>query len=83
MIKELRLTIIFMAAFTVVGIAAFIGVARAEEKSNHDMHDLSKQSQNPVSKLISVPFEMNNTFNNGSEDAYVMTLNISRSSRCL
>jgi len=70
------LIIIVFVALTVVGIAAFIGAARAEEKGAHDMKDLAKQSQNPVAKLISVPFEMNNTFNNGSDDAYVMNLNI-------
>ena len=32
------------------------------------MQDLAKQSQNPVAKLISVPFENNATF--GSYDVY-------------
>jgi hypothetical protein len=76
MIKELRLTIIFMAAFTLIGLAAFTGAARAEEKATHDAGELAKQSQNPVSKLISVPFENNATFNNGTEDAFVNILNI-------
>ena len=74
--KTFRITTLMFAALTLIGIAVFTGAARAEEKGTHDVHDLAKQSQNPVSSLISVPFEMNNTFNNGPEDAYAMTLNI-------
>jgi hypothetical protein len=42
--------------------------ARADEQ------DLAKASQNPVSSLISVPFENISSFNNGPNDAYVNTL---------
>ena len=42
----------------------------------HPEHDLAKASQNPVAKLISVPFENNATFNNGTEDVFVNILNI-------
>jgi len=35
-----------------------------------------KISQNPVSRLISVPFENNATFNNGRDDDFVNILNI-------
>ncbi len=38
--------------------------------------DLAKQSQNPVAKLISVPFENNATFNNGKDDHFVNILNV-------
>ena len=76
MIKKLRITTIFIAALTVVGIAVYTGAARAEDKGAQDTHELAKQSQNPVSTLISVPFENNATFNNGPEDAFVNILNI-------
>lgn len=72
MIKKLRITTIFIAALTVVGIAVYTGAARAEDKGAQDTHGLAKQSRT----LISVPFENNSTFNNGPEDAYVNTLNI-------
>ena len=47
--------------------------ARTEDKATQD---LAKESQNPISTLISVPFENNTTFNNGTEDAIVNILNI-------
>ena len=57
---------------TLIGAAIFsIGPAWAE---GH--HDLAKASQNPVSSLISVPFENNSNFNVGPEDAYTNVLNI-------
>ena len=74
--RILKLTVVFAAAFFALGIMVSIDAVRAEEKATHDPKELAKQSQNPVSSLISVPFEMNNTFNNGPEDAYAMTLNI-------
>jgi hypothetical protein len=75
-VKKLNRTTTLFAALFFLGVAAFTSNARAEDKSKHDVKELAKQSQNPVSKLISVPFEMNNTLNNGPEDAYAMTLNI-------
>ena len=39
-----------------------------------DTSDLAKASQNPISSLISVPFEFNNNFNTGPEDAYFQQL---------
>ena len=36
--------------------------------------DLARASQNPISSLISVPFEFNNNFNTGPEDAYFQQL---------
>lgn len=39
-----------------------------------DTEALAKASQNPVSSLISVPFENISSFNNGTGDAYVNTL---------
>ena len=76
MIKKSGLAMILIAAVSVICIATFSGAARAEEKGSQDANELAKQSQNPVSTLISVPFENNATFNNGPEDAYVNILNI-------
>ena len=76
MLKKSRLAMILIAAVSVICIAALTSDARAEEKGSQDAGELAKQSQNPVSTLISVPFENNATFNNGPEDAYVNILNI-------
>ena len=76
MINKSALALILIAAVSVICIAAFTGAARAEEKGSQDASELAKQSQNPISTLISVPFENNATFNNGPEDAYVDILNI-------
>lgn len=52
-------------------------VALADEPAKtQDKEALAKASQNPVASLISVPFEFNNTINNGPEDEYVGILNI-------
>jgi hypothetical protein len=48
--------------------------ADGEGSSSHG--DLAKASQNPVAKLVSVPFENNATFNNGPQDAFVNILNV-------
>jgi len=74
--RNLKLAALFAAAVFAFGIMVSIDAVRAEEKAAHDPKELAKQSQNPVSSLISVPVEMNNTFNNGPEDAYVMNLDI-------
>jgi hypothetical protein len=72
-IKQIRIGIHFFAVFIVLGILVIPGTARAEDKATPD---LAKASQNPISTLISVPFENNTTFNNGTEDAIVNILNI-------
>jgi hypothetical protein len=56
-----------------LGLIIMTNNAWAEKKS---IHDLAKQSQNPVASLISVPFENNATFNNGPGDDFVNILNI-------
>jgi len=48
--------------------------AAAEEGPSHS--DLAKASQNPVASMISLPFENNATFNNGTDDHFVNVLNI-------
>jgi len=67
---------LLLCLFIAAGFSIFANPVLAEDKTTPDTKDLAKASQNPVSTLISVPFEMNNTFNNGPEDAYAMTLNI-------
>ena len=69
--KPLRLTLSIFITLCMLWTATRTPSAMAQ-----DPHELAKQSQNPVSNLISVPFEMNNTLNNGPEDAYAMTLNV-------
>ena len=71
--KTLRLTTILFATLTILGIVALTDTARAEDKG---AQNLAKASQNPISTLISVPFENISSFNNGPEDAYVNILNI-------
>ena len=72
-IKQIRTGNHFLAAFIVLAILVIPGTARAEDQATQD---LAKASQNPISTLISVPFENNTTFNNGTEDAIVNILNI-------
>ncbi|BHH84757.1 hypothetical protein [Desulforhopalus sp. 52FAK] len=62
-------------SITLCALILFVGCSSISYAADN-VKDLAKQSQNPVSTLISVPFEMNNTLNNGPEDAYAMTLNI-------
>jgi hypothetical protein len=72
-IKQIKTGIHFFAALVVLGILLIPGTARAEDKATEN---LAKESQNPISTLISVPFENNTTLNNGTEDAIVNILNI-------
>jgi hypothetical protein len=53
---------------------AFYGPAAAEE--DKDAADLAKASQNPVSSLISVPFELNVNFNSGPDNKTNYILNV-------
>ena len=71
--KTIRFTALVRAAFLVLAVTAFAVAAWAEAKGTQD---LAKASQNPVSSLISVPFENISSFNNGPKDAYVNVLNI-------
>ena len=63
-------------AALIVGFLTLSAGAWADGEHPHPEHDLAKASQNPVAKLISVPFENNATFNNGPEDVFVDVLNI-------
>ena len=74
--KTNRIAVMMFLGLIVTGILIFTQAALAADKVKQDTASLAKQSQNPVSSLISVPFEFNNTFNNGPEDGYDMTLNI-------
>jgi hypothetical protein len=48
----------------------------SETKDAADPASLAKASQNPVSSMISLPFQNDATFNNGPEDAFVNALTI-------
>jgi len=72
-----RLIACLTAMAFLLGITAWTHVARAEEKKEtHDSGSLAKASQNPVAKMISVPFENVTSFNNGPEDAVGNVLSI-------
>ena len=71
--KTIRFTALLRAAFLVLAVTAFAVAAWAEAKGTQD---LAKASQNPISTLISVPFENISSYNNGPNDAYVNVLNI-------
>jgi hypothetical protein len=60
----------------VLGVTSSSKFVLAEEQGSGEMKSLAKASQNPVADLISLPFENNLTFNNGSEDALAYILNI-------
>ena len=60
----------------VFGIMAWNNAAWGDGKHPHPEHNLAKASQNPISSLISVPFENNATINNGPFDKFIDVLNI-------
>lgn len=64
---------LLMVTLLMFGIIAWTDTARAQET---DTENLAKQTQNPVSSLISVPFESNINFNAGPEDKTDLVLNI-------
>jgi hypothetical protein len=67
--------LLFIAILS-LGLIALTNTSWAEDKQPQDQHALAKASQNPVSSLISVPFQNDATFNNGPEDAFVNVLTI-------
>ena len=62
---------LLVAGLLVPAIARAHAGAQGDEK-----HDLAKASQNPISSLISVPFENNSNFDVGPQDSYQNVLNI-------
>ena len=71
------------AFFTIAVVFLSMSAVHAEHGPSHDddhashskpSADLAKASQNPISSLVSVPFEFNNNFNTGPEDAYFQQL---------
>lgn len=74
--KVIRITIPQWATFLLLGAIAWGPGAWADGEHPHPGHNLAKQSQNPVSTLISVPFETNFEFNAGPEDKTDFILNI-------
>lgn len=71
--RRCKLPRFILATFVAMGLMISAAGARAQ---GGDTQDLAKDSQNPVSDLISVPLENNFTFNNGPEDAFAYILNI-------
>jgi hypothetical protein len=76
MTSKIKLGGFVRIATLIVGFLTLSAGAWADGEHPHPEHDLAKASQNPVAKLISVPFENNATFNNGTEDVFVNILNI-------
>ena len=76
MTSKIKLGGFVRIAALIVGFLTLSAGAWADGEHPHPEHDLAKASQNPVAKLISVPFENNATFNNGPEDVFVNILNI-------
>jgi len=66
----------FIFALVLTMVTGLLSTTWATEMDKNDTASLAKASQNPVSNLISVPFENNMTFNNGTEDSVVDILNI-------
>ena len=66
------LCIVLIGAATNFAVSAFA----ADAAQQHDPSALAKASQNPVANMISLPFENNATFNNGSDDVFINVLNI-------
>ena len=67
---------IFQLILALLMVTGLLTTTWAAEKGKNDTESLAKASQNPVASLISVPFENNTTFNNGTEDSVVDILNI-------
>lgn len=65
---------LFFALFLCFWIVA--AAVRAEDNGTHDTEKLAKDVQNPVSSLISVPFENDTNFNNGPENGITNVLNV-------
>lgn len=59
-----------------IALAGLLAMTTAMADETKPKPNLSKQSQNPISSLISVPFENNSDFNVGPGDDYGNVLNI-------
>jgi len=75
-ISTIRWSKFLFIAILSFGLFALRNTAWAEGEHTHAAHDLAKQSQNPVSNLLSLSFENNATFNNGPDDDFIDILNI-------
>jgi hypothetical protein len=74
--KTVRIAILCIAVIFMLAITPLTTIVSAEEKGKHDTKALAKQSQNPISTLISLPLEGNLNFNAGPEDETDFILNI-------
>lgn len=71
-----RITKVLFITILWFGLTALTTTSWADGEAPSKKHDLAKASQNPVSSLISVPFEFNSTLNNGPDDVFVEVLNV-------
>jgi len=67
---------LFPVIVLLVGVIAAADIAHAAGSGARDTEKLAKDSQNPISSLISLPFENNIHFNNGPENATTYLLNV-------
>jgi hypothetical protein len=75
--KVLRKDTVVLSALLFGAVSLFAHTAFAADAAKApDTQALAKASQNPVSTMISLPFEMNNTWNNGVDDVYVNVTNV-------
>ena len=71
--KKFRVSTLLFAALTMLGIVALAHAVQAEDKGTQE---LAKESQNPVSDLISLPLQNNTNGGIGPTDALQNTTNI-------
>lgn len=65
-----------LIALLSLGLVALTNTVWADSTHPHPQHDLAKASQNPISSLVSVPFENNSNANAGPYDKTQNVLNI-------
>lgn len=74
--RTARIINFLVIAILSLGLLALANTSWADGKPPDDTEALAKASQNPVAKMITLPFEFNSTFNNGPDDVFVEVLNI-------
>jgi hypothetical protein len=75
--KVLRKDTVVLSALLFGAVSLFAHTAFAAEAAKAtDTQALAKASQNPVANMISLPIEMNNTWNNGVDDVYMNVINV-------
>ena len=62
--------------FVLILLLTLVGAAVGQEQPSGDAHELAKQLSNPVSSLISLPFQSNFDFGMGAGSGWRYTLNV-------